>query len=107
MKIVQTRTKDHNDDDILIHALSDEIEDNANKQDQGSNVSGARDHDPLSSYSSKIKSDDVEYSSDDDERSKGRCQDLLDSEQEEMRVCGGLWKDMAKGKIKRSLIHRV
>ena len=100
MKIVQTRTKDHNDDDILIHALSDEIEDNANKQDQGSNVSGARDHDPLNSYSSKIKSDDVEYSSDDDERDKGRYQDLLDSEQEEMRppiesefveVCGKIW----------------
>ena len=100
MKIVQTRTKDHNDDDILIHALSDEIEDNANKQDQGSNVSGARDHDLLNSYSSKVKSDDVEYSSDDDERGKGRYQDLLDSEQEEMRppiesefveVCGKIW----------------
>ena len=43
------RTKDHNDNDRSIHASGDEIKDNANKKEQGSNVSGARDHDPLSS----------------------------------------------------------
>ena len=58
------RTKSHNDDDISIHASGDEIEDNANKKELGSNVSGAGgDHEPLSSYSSKVRSDDEEYSS--------------------------------------------
>ena len=61
------RTKDHNDDDILIHASGDGIEDNAKAE--GSNVpaAGNHDHDPLSPYSSKVRSDDEEYSSDDDE----------------------------------------
>ena len=91
------RTKDYNDDDISIHASRDEIEDNnANKKEQGSNVSGVGDQDPLSSYSSKVRSDDEEYRSDDDERGKGRYQNLLDSVQEEM----------GKGQTKRSLKHR-
>ena len=64
------RTKDHNEDDILIHTSREEIGDNANKKEQGSNVSGAGDHDPLSSYSSKVRSDDEEYSSDDDEQGR-------------------------------------
>ena len=80
----QDKTKDCNNDDISIHALGDEIEDTANKREQGSNVSGAGDHDPLSSYSSKVRSDDEEYSSDDDDQGKCRYQDLLDSVQEEM-----------------------
>ena len=78
------KTKDHNDNDISIHASGDEIEDNANEKGQGSNASGIGDHDPLSSYSSKIRSDDEECSSDDDERGKGRYQDLLNCVQEEM-----------------------
>ena len=78
------KTKDHNDVDISIHASGDDIEDNANKKEQGSNVSRAADHDPLSSYSSKVRSDDEEYSGDDDEQDNGRYQDLLDSVQEEM-----------------------
>ena len=58
------RTKSHNDDDISIHASGDEIEDNANKKELGSNVSGAGgEHEPLSSYSSKVRSEDEEYSS--------------------------------------------
>ena len=39
---------------------------------QGSHISGRGDHDPLSSYSPKVRSDDEWYSSDDDERGKGR-----------------------------------
>ena len=78
------RTKNHNDDDISIHVSGDEIEDNANKKEQKSNVSGAGDHDPLSSYSSKVRSDDEEYSSDDDDEGKSRHQDLLDYIQEGM-----------------------
>ena len=61
------RTKDDNDVDKWIHASGDEIEDNANEKEQGSNVSGTGYHDPLSSYSSKARSDDEECSSDDDE----------------------------------------
>ena len=64
------RTKDHNDDDISIHTSGEEIDDNANKKEQRSNVSGAGDHDPLSSYSSKVRSDDEKYSSDDDEQGR-------------------------------------
>ena len=61
-------TKDHNDDDISIHVSGDEIKDNnAYKKEQGSNVSRVADEDPLSPYSSKVRSDDEEYSSDDDE----------------------------------------
>ena len=84
---------------ISIHASGDEIEDNANKKEPGSNVSGAEDHDPLSSYSSKVRSDDEKHSSDDDEQGNGRYQDLLDSVQEEMsppmesefaEVCGNI-----------------
>ena len=47
-------TKDDNEDDILIHASWDEIEDNA--KEKRSNVSevGDHDHDPLSSYSSEL-----------------------------------------------------
>ena len=41
--------------------------DNANKKEQESNVPVARDHDPLSSYSSKIRFDYDEYSSDNHE----------------------------------------
>ena len=54
----QERTKDHNDDEILIHASGDEIEDNnANKNEQRfSNISGVGDQNPLSSYSSKVRS---------------------------------------------------
>ena len=113
------KTKDHNDDDISIHALGDEIEDNANKKEQGSNVSGAGDHGPLSSYSSKVRSDDEEYSSNDDEQGKARYQDLLDSVQEKMgspierkfaEVCGKIWgKAKPKGRsgdeFKNILIH--
>ena len=40
----QDKTKNHNDDNISIHASGDEIEDNANKREQRSNVSGAGDH---------------------------------------------------------------
>ena len=102
------KTKDHNDDDISIHALGDEIKDNANRKEQGPNVSGAGDdQDPLSSYSSKVRSDEEEYSSDDDERGKGKYQHLLDSVQEEIgppiesefaEVCG---KILGKAKPKR------
>ena len=102
------KTKDHNDDNISIHTSGDEIEDNANKREQGSNVSGAGDHGPLSLYSSKVRSDDEEYSSDDDEQVKGRYQDLLDSVQEKMgsptesefaEVCGKIWgKAKPKGR---------
>ena len=55
----------------------------------------------MSSYSSKVRSDDEEYSSDDDEQDKGRYQDLLDSVQEETssptesefaEVCGKIWE---------------
>ena len=83
---VQERTKDNNDDNISIHASGDEIEDNnANKKEQGYNVTEVGDQDPLSSYSSKVRSDDEEYDSDDDdERGKCRYQDLSDSVQEEM-----------------------
>ena len=79
----QKRSKGQNDDDVSIHASWDEIKDNnVHKNEQGSNVS--KDHDPLSSYSSKVSSDDDEYSSDHDERSKVRYQDLLDSILQEM-----------------------
>ena len=103
------KTKDHNDDDTSIHASGDEIEDNANKREQESNVLGAGDQDPLSFYSSKVRSDDEEYSSDDDEQGKGKYQDLLDSVQEEMgspvesefpEVCGKIWgKAKPKGRL--------
>ena len=102
------KTKDHNDDDISIHATGDEIEDNANKREQESNVLGAGDHDPLSLYSSKVRSDDEEYSSDDDKQGKGKYQDLLYSVQEEMgspvesefpEACGKIWgKAKPKGR---------
>ena len=65
------KTKDHNDNDISIHASGDEIQDNANEKGQGSNASG-------------IGDDDEECSSDDNERGKGRYQDLLNCVQEEM-----------------------
>ena len=52
---------------------------NVNKKEQGSNVSGTGDHDPWSSYSSKARSDDEEYSSEDDERGNRKYQDPLDS----------------------------
>ena len=56
----QERTKDHNDDQILTHVSGDEIEiedNNANKNEQRfSNISGVGDQDPLSSYSSKVRS---------------------------------------------------
>ena len=58
--------------------------DNVNKKEQESNVPVARDHDPLSSYSSKIRFDYDEYSSDNHERGKRRYQDILDSMQEEI-----------------------
>ena len=61
------RTKDHNDDDILIHASGDEIEDNAKAQGSNAPAAGDHDHDSLSPYSSKVRSDDEEYSSDNDE----------------------------------------
>ena len=65
---VQERTKDNNDDNISIHASGDEIEDNnANKKEQGYNVTEVGDQDPLSSYSSKVRSDDEEYNSDNDD----------------------------------------
>lgn len=60
------RTKDPNDDDISVHGSGDEIEVNANKKEQGSNVLGAGDHNNLNSYSFKVISDDEEYSSDHD-----------------------------------------
>ena len=62
----QERTKDHNDDDISIHASGDEIEDNiGNKNEQGSsNVSVVGDQDVMRSYSSKLRYDDEEYRSD-------------------------------------------
>ena len=41
--------------------------DNVKKKEQESNVPVARDHDPLSSYSSKIRFDCDEYSSDNHE----------------------------------------
>ena len=101
------RTKDHNDDDISIHASGDEIEDNANKKEQGSNVSGVGAQDPLSSYSCSVRNDNEECSSDDDEQGKVRYQDLVDSIQEEMglpieskfsEVCGNIWgKTKPKG----------
>ena len=107
------RTKDHNDDDISIHVSGDEIEDNANKKEQKSNVSGAGDHDPLSSYSSKVRSDDEEYSSDDDDEGKSRHQDLLDYIQEGMGspIEASLWRFVEryverKGKTKRWLKHK-
>ena len=96
------KNKNHHGDDKWIHASGDEIEDNANKKEQGSNVSRAGDHDPLISYSSKARSDDEEFSSDDEDR----YQDLLDSVQEEMaspiksefvEVCG---KILGKAKPK-------
>ena len=43
----QERTKDHSDDDILIHVSGDEIGDNANKKEQESNVPVARDQDKI------------------------------------------------------------
>ena len=114
----QDKTKDHNDDDITIHASGNEIENNANKREQGSNVSGAGDHDPLSSYSPKIRSDDEEYSSNHEESGKVRYQYLLDSVQEEMgsliesefaEVCGKIWgkskpKGCSEDKFKNTLI---
>ena len=51
-------------------------------------------------YSSRVRSDDEEYSSDNDERGKDRYNDLLDSIQEEMgspienklpEVCTKIW----------------
>ena len=107
------RTKDHNDDDISIHVSGDEIEDNANKKEQKSNVSGAGDHDPLSSYSSKVRSDDEEYSSDDNDQGKSRHQDLLDYIQKGMGspIEASLWRFVEryverKGKTKRWLKHK-
>ena len=56
--------KGHNDDEI--HVSRDKNEDNnVNTEEQGSNISG--DHDPLSYYSSKVRSDDEECSSDNNE----------------------------------------
>ena len=84
------KTKAHSDNDVYIHASGDGIEDNnVNIIEQESNVSGV--HDPLSTYSSKVRYDDEEYSSDDHERGKGRYKDLLDSLREEMGPGGGLW----------------
>ena len=62
----QERTKDHNDNDIWIHASGDEIERNiGNKNEQGSsNVSVVGDQDLMRSYSSKLRYDDEEYRSD-------------------------------------------
>ena len=70
----------------MVQASGDEIKDNhGNKNEQGSSdVSGVRDQDPLRLYSSKVRSYNEEYSSDDDERANSRYQDLLDSVQEEM-----------------------
>ena len=77
------RTKGYNDNVISIHVSGNEIKDNnVSKKEQGSNIS--EDHDPLSLYSSKVRSDDEEYSSNGDEWGKGRYKDLLDSVQEEM-----------------------
>ena len=54
----------------------------------------------MSSYSSKVRSVNEEYSSNDDEQGKGRYQDLLDSVQAEMgspsenefaEDCGKIW----------------
>ena len=54
----------------------------------------------MSSYSSKVRSVNEEYSSNDDEQGKGRYQDLLDSVQAEIgsptenefaEICGKIW----------------
>ena len=77
------KTKSQNDNRVSIHTSREEIEDNnVNIKEQGSNVSEGPDH--LSSYSSKVRSDDEEYSSDHGDRGKGRYKDLLNSVQEEM-----------------------
>ena len=77
------RTKGYNDNVISIHASGNEIKDNnVSKKEQVSNIS--EDHDPLSLYFSKVRSDGEEYSSNGDEWGKGRYKDLLDSVQEEM-----------------------
>ena len=114
------RTKDCNDNDTSIHASGDKIEDNANKKEQGLVIQEHKTMIPLSSYSSKVRSDDEEYCSDDDEQSKGRHQDLLDSAQEEMslpteskfvEVCEETWEKAKpkgspgrRGKFKNILI---
>ena len=101
------KTKSQNDNRVSIHTSREEIEDNnVNIKEQGSNVSEGHDH--LSSYSSKVRSDDEEYSSDHDDRGKGRYKDLLNFVQEEMgpqlKTCFRSY--MGKGKMKRLFRHR-
>ena len=107
------RTKDCNDNDISIHVSGDEIEDNVNKKEQGLVIQEHETMIPLGSYSSKVRSDDEEYCSDDDEQNKGRHRDVLDSVQEEMspptesefvEVCEETWE---KAKPKGSSGRRV
>ena len=61
----QKRTRGKNYNDVFIHALRAESEDNNfNKKSQRSKFSG--DYDSLRSYSSNVRSNDEEHNNDDD-----------------------------------------